>query len=174
MLGITGRVLPATIEPVQLKAQLPEGDVAGQVAVMASSEIREVSLVPVDAEAPGEALEAIAAAEMIVMGPGSLFTSVLAALVVPDIRSAIVASGAKKVFVANLRPQEPETRGFDVGMHVAALRTHGVPVDIVVCDTSGLPLGTVDCPVIDTALARPGGLAHDPQKLAPVLAGLMD
>ncbi|MBV8464099.1 MAG: YvcK family protein [Acidimicrobiales bacterium] len=174
LLGARGRVLPATCEPVTLKAEAVGGPVAGQVAVMGTDGIRQVSLVPADPEAPPEVVDALAGADQIVLGPGSLFTSVLAALVVPAVRAGVVTSGARTVYVCNLRPQLPETEGFDVGDHVDALAAHGVEVDAVVCDTTALPRGRVPepLPVIDVPLARPNGLAHDPARLARVLAEL--
>ena len=90
-----------------------------------------MSLVPADPKAPVEAMAALAAADQIILGPGSLFTSVLAAVAVPDVRQGIARSAARKVYVCNLRPQVPETEEFDVGMHVDALAGHGVPVDMV-------------------------------------------
>ncbi|HLH29057.1 MAG TPA: uridine diphosphate-N-acetylglucosamine-binding protein YvcK [Acidimicrobiales bacterium] len=172
LLGTRGRVLPATCEPVTLKAEAECGSVAGQVAVMGTDRIRTVSLVPSDPAAPAEVVEALADAEQVVLGPGSLFTSVLAALVVPAVREGVAASAAETVYVCNLRPQVPETQGFDVGRHVEALATHGVAVDRVVCDTTAMALGSVPVPVIDVPLARPNGLAHDPERLGAVLAGL--
>ena len=172
LLGVRGRVLPATVEPVVLKAESAGGPVAGQVAVMGTDNIRTVSLVPSDPKAPIQALEALGDADQIVVGPGSLFTSVLAAVAVPDIRDGIRRSEARKVYVCNLRPQVPESEGFDVGMHVAALLAHGIEVDLVVCDTGGLPLGSCPIPVVDVDLVRPNGLAHDPSKLASVLSDL--
>ena len=154
LLGVRGRVLPATIEPVVLKARSDGGQVDGQVAVMATDHIRTVSLVPADPKAPAEVLAALAEADQIVLGPGSLFTSVLAAIAVPDIREGIRRSAARKIYVCNLRPQVPETEGFDVGMHIEALAAHGVPVDIVVCDTAGLPRGRPQVELVDTRLAR--------------------
>ena len=173
LLGVRGRVLPATTEPVVLKAESDGGPVDGQVAVMATGNIQTVSLVPADPKAPGEAKTALREADQIVMGPGSLFTSVLAAIAVPEVRDGIRASDARKIYVCNLRPQIPETQHFDVGMHVEALMAHGVSIDTVVCDTHGLPLGHPRVEVVDARLARPHGLAHDPAKLASVLAGLL-
>jgi uncharacterized cofD-like protein len=174
LLGVRGRVLPATVEPVVLKAESAGGQVAGQVAVMGTDNIRTVSLVPSDPKSPIQALEALGDADQIIVGPGSLFTSVLAAVAVPDIRDGIRRSTARKVYVCNLRPQVPESEGFDVGMHVAALVAHGVEVDQVVCDTGGLPLGSCPIPVVDVDLHRPSGLAHDPSKLASVLCDLAE
>ncbi len=173
LLGVRGRVLPATIDPVVLKADTADGSVAGQVAVMGTDNIRTVSLVPADPAPPADAVTALDDADQIVLGPGSLFTSVLAAAVVPDILAAINRASAPKVYVCNLRPQIPETESFDIGMHVDALVAHGVHVDVVVCDTSAIPLGESPLPTVDRPLARPNGLAHDPAKLASVLSDLL-
>ncbi|MGC8462633.1 MAG: gluconeogenesis factor YvcK family protein [Acidimicrobiales bacterium] len=174
LLGIKGRVLPATSEPVVLKAEAEAGPVAGQVAVMGTADIRRVSLVPAEPSVPPAAEAALAAADLVVVGPGSLFTSVLAAAAVPGLRSAIAASPARTVYVCNLRPQDPETRGFDVAAHVAALLAHGIEPDVVLCDPGGLPVGTPTVPTICRPLARPNGLAHDPALLAEALEDLLD
>jgi len=173
LLGVRGRVLPATTEPVVLKAESDGGPVAGQVAVMGTDHIRRVSLVPADAVPPVPVVEALAAADLIVIGPGSLFTSVLAAIVVPGIRDAIEQSPARKVYVCNLRPEPPETAGFDVGMHLSALVAHGVVPDVALCDTRSLALGSPCVPVVEAPLSRPHGLAHDAAKLAEALSGLL-
>ncbi len=173
LLGATGRVLPSTTEPVVLKAEADGGQVTGQVAVNATGHIRAVSLVPADPPAPRAALVALAEADQIVLGPGSLFTSVLAAVAVPGIREAVNGSSARRVYVCNLHPQEPETASFDVAMHVRALLAHGIGVDTVVCDSSGIPVGEPGVPVVDVPLARPSGLAHDPSRLAQTLADLL-
>ena len=109
----------------------------------ATDHIRRVSLVPADPTAPADARRrALAEADQIVLGPGSLFTSVLAAVAVPEIREGINRSRGPKVYVCNLRPQVPETAGFDVG-HARRRPSlaHGVAVDVVVCDTSGIATG---------------------------------
>ncbi len=173
LLGVRGRVLPATTDPVVLKADSDSGPVAGQVAVMATDKIRRVSLVPADPKAPAEAVAALGQAEQIIVGPGSLFTSVLAAIAVPAIHEALRRSTARKIYVCNLRPQIPETESFDVEMHVQALVAHGVEVDVVVCDSDGLALGNPTIEIMDTQLARPNGLAHDPAKLASALLDLL-
>jgi uncharacterized cofD-like protein len=173
LLGLKGRVLPSTAEPVVLKAEADGGHVAGQVAVMATDNIRKVSLVPSDPEAPAQAVAALEEADQIILGPGSLFTSVLAALAVPGIREGISRSDARKAYVCNLRPQIPETESFDVGMHLEALVAHGVSVDVAICDTAGIPLGRPLVPVVDRPLSRPNGRAHDPVKLASALSDLL-
>ena len=173
LLGVTGRVLPSTTEPVVLKAVAEGRSVTGQVAVNATDRIQQVSLVPADPSAPDAAVQALAEADQIVLGPGSLYTSVLAAAVVPGIREGIRRSPATKVYVCNLRPQDAETAHYDVGMHVEALLAHGVSVDQVLCDSSAIDVGSVPVPVVDVPLARPNGLAHDPTKLAATLSHLI-
>jgi len=176
LLGCVGRVLPAACDPVVLRAETEIGEVLGQADVQRTEGIRRVSLVPTDVGAPSEALEAIEAADQIVIGPGSLYTSVLAALVVPGVTKAVASARAQKVYVANLRPQNAETSGYDVSAHVAALNSHGVSVDVVVADLSGIALGnnrSVAQRAVVENLAKSNGLAHDPARLAAVLADLM-
>lgn len=174
LLGATGRVVPAAGEPVVLKAQSDEGETWGQSAVTRTPHIRRVSLVPGDPPAPGEALEALGRADLVVIGPGSLFTSILAALSVPALARAIAASPGRRVYVANLQAQAAETAGFDVADHVAALGAHDVEVDVVLADTARIALGPVGLPVVDVPLARTdGGPGHDPARLATALAGLL-
>jgi len=168
-----GTVLPATTVPVVLKADAAGGAVQGQVAVAQAGRIARVSMVPVDAEPPPAALAALARADQIVVGPGSLYTSVLAALAVPALRDALAAARGRKVYVCNLRPQVPETEGYDVAAHLAALEAHGVEVDVVLCDTTGIALGTPNRPWVDARLARPNGLAHDSERLAAALVDLV-
>jgi len=110
-----------------------------------------------------------------VLGPGSLFTSVLAACVVPRIRDALCSARAMRVYVANLRQQLPETAGFDVARLVAALASHAVPVDVVLADQSALPIGELggDVRLVTADLGTPGFLEHDPKRLAAELALLL-
>jgi uncharacterized cofD-like protein len=173
LLGAVGRVVPAATEPVVLKADAEAGEVEGQTAVMWASHIRRVSLVPDDPPASPVALEALARADQVVVGPGSLFTSVLAAAAVPAIADAIRRSPGRRVYVANLRPQAAETSGYDVAAHVAALGAHGVEVDDVLADPAAIPLGAIELRVVEARLARPNGRAHDPARLAAALSGLV-
>ena len=175
LLKATGEVFPATTEPVVLKAEGDGWEVAGQVAVAATEKIHRVSLVPEDAAPPEAALAAIARADQVVIGPGSLYTSVLAAAAVPAIVDALAATSAQMVFVCNMRPQSPETTDYSVADHVAALRTHGIEVDVVLCDTSaGMPMGDFSGRRADRPLAGASKLVHDPLRLAEALAGLME
>ena len=173
LVGATGRVLPASGTPVVLKAEAGGAEVQGQVAVATAGRISRVSLVPPDAEPPPEALAALAAADQILLGPGSLFTSVLAAAIVPAVRDAIAASPAPIVYVCNLRPQVPETAGYEVADHLGALQAHGVDPDVVVWDPAGMAPGAIATPSRAAALCRPGADGHDPAKLAALLADLL-
>jgi uncharacterized cofD-like protein len=173
LVGIKGRILPATAAPVVLKAEVGGEEVIGQVRVQdATGPISRVQLVPADAQPPADAPLAIAAADQVILGPGSLYTSVLAVTAVPALRQALAARAGGRVYVCNLRPQLPETAGFDVAAHVRALRAHGVEVDVVVHDPRSMPTGSLDVPVVETPLARADGLAHDPVLLAAVLRRL--
>jgi uncharacterized cofD-like protein len=174
LLGAEGDVLPATSELVVLKAEAESGQVAGQVAISKAGNIQTVSLVPGDTQAPPLALERIAEADQIVIGPGSLFTSILAAVAVGGIAEAVAASAAQVVYVCNLRPQVPETAGFDVADHVEALARHNVTVDVVLCDSiQGMAVGETGIAVLDMPLTGDNALVHSPARLAQALAGLL-
>lgn len=179
LIGAVGRVLPATVEPVALvalrAATSRDGEarmhrVVGQVAVQASTGIAEVRLRPTTPESPPEVAHAIAGADQVVLGPGSLYTSVLAAAIVPAVRRALADTSARKVYVANLAPQVPETEGFTVADELDALRHHGVGIDQVVVDPTR-PLGDPGSgiEVVTASIANPHGPGHDPVALAGVL-----
>ena len=174
LLGAIGRVVPATSVPVVLKAEVAGREVVGQVAVSETGgAITCVSIVPPDAPVPEEALEAIAGADQVVLGPGSLYTSVLAVAAVPGIRAALEARAGGRVYVCNLRPQWPETAGFTEADHLRAVRDHGVPVDVMVAGDGTGDAGEVEgIPVVRAPLARADGRGHDPARLASVLMGL--
>lgn len=168
------RVLPATHEPVAMVGATAHGEVRGQVALEEAEGITGVHIDPPDPKVPDEVREAIAAADQIVLGPGSFHTSVLAAAVVPGVRDAIAAGHARRILIANLRADEPEVAGFDVARHVHALRAHGIPVDAVVVQEGSLPVGDVgDLEVVVADIDRPHGLAHDADLLGAVLATLL-
>ena len=174
LLGGIGRVVPAASEPVVLKAEADGGEIEGQTAVAGTAHIRRVSLVPADPPASPEALVALAGADLVVIGPGSLFTSVLAAVAVPELGHALRRTRARRVYVANLHTEPAETVGFDVADHMAALEAHGIPVDVVLADTTDIAAGDLTVPLVDVPLGRPdGGPGHDPARLAAALAGLV-
>lgn len=173
LLGAVGRVVPATYEPVVLAAEAACGMVEGQSQVARTSRIRRVSVVPAGAPAALDAITAIEAADQVLLGPGSLYTSVLAATAVSGIAEALRRTSALRVYIANLRPQVAETEGYDVADHVAALEAHGVPVDVVLCDPAGIEVGATAVPIVRGSLAKANGLAHDPDQLAKALADLV-
>jgi uncharacterized cofD-like protein len=170
-----GRVLPATQGPVVLKAQTASGELVGQVRVSRGEEIATVWVDPPDAIAPPAVLEAIAEADQVVLGPGSLFTSVLAACVVPGIRETLSCSRARRVYVANLREQLPETAGFDVARLLESMSAHGVDVDVVLADRDALPLGEFpdDTALVMADVAGAEFREHDPELLGAELAMLV-
>ena len=174
LLEVQGTVLPATEVPVRLCASGRSGTTVGQAAIAQTTLVDRVELEPADARSPQDTITAILEADQVVLGPGSLYTSVLAAMLPEQIMAAFSATTAQRVFVCNLRPQEPETAGYDVADHLDALERHGISVDVVLCDSSsGMPLGDTRFPVRDEMLAGSNGLVHDPSKLAEQLAGLM-
>jgi len=167
LLGVTGTVVPASCEGVVLLATTHDGPTRGQSEVARSSSIKRISIEPVNAAAPTTAVEAIERADVVVVGPGSLFTSVLAACVIPGILQAIEGSTAPVIYVANLRPQPPETADFTLQDHVDALLAHGVRPDRVLVDAGNdFALQPCSIPTFVSDLAGGNGLVHDVQKLA--------
>jgi uncharacterized cofD-like protein len=137
VLAVRGHVLPASPTPLTLHARLGDGsEVVGQSAIQRRSGIDELWIVPSQVEASAEAVRAIEEADAIVIGPGSLFTSILPVLLVPGIRRAVLAASAPRIYVANVATQIGETSGFDLARHVEALERHtgGGAFDIVIAD----------------------------------------
>jgi uncharacterized cofD-like protein len=164
ILAVRGQVVPATATPLTLHARLTDGQVVdGQSAIMRTAGIERVWLSPVDVAASDDALEAIADAELIVLGPGSLFTSLLPSLLIPAIRDAVAAAAAPRVYVCNVATQAGETSGFDLAAHMEALAVHAGPgvVDVVLANTF------FDARVPDDWSAEPVGLRWPP-KVEPV------
>ena len=181
MLGAVGRVLPATSEPVVLEAELDHGHITGQVTVQEATErIRRVRLAPPDAASPSSVTEAILGADQIVLAPGSLFTSLLPALCVSAVTAALMRAEAPVVQIVNLAAQVPETEGLDAKDHLRAVLDHGLRVNALVVDASSrlqvdeAAIEQLGVRVVTADLARPDVSAHEPAKLAPVLAGLLE
>jgi len=183
VLRAVGRVLPATVDPVALKADLDDRVVEGQVAVMnAPGRIRRVTVVPPDAPAHPDAVVALRRADQIVLAPGSLYTSLLSVVCVPEIAAALATAKGRIVQVLNLRQQVPETSGLDGLDHLRATLDHGARVDVLVHHDGPVDGGWLS---VDPAVARrlgvelaaapvvrADGLAHEPARLASVLARL--
>jgi uncharacterized cofD-like protein len=181
LLGGVGRVVPATAEPVTLKALFLDplaasghSTVEGEVEVGQTLNLSSIAVVPSDPAVPDEALAAIANADQLILGPGSLFTSVLAVLAVPRICAAVATSPGKRIYVANMGEQHPETTGFDVADHLSALAGHGVRVDVVLADPDGLPLGDVaDTMVVQRPIGNASHRLHDANLLSDALRSLL-
>ena len=188
LLELRGRVLPCTTEHVTLFASADELTVGGQAAVAATPGIDRVWLQPDAPPATPAAVAAIERADLVVLGPGSLFTSLLPNLLVPGIADAVIRSSAPVVLVANLREQPGETEGLALVDHLRILREH-VPAlrpDALLAHRGRAPLGPgaalkvdedalqAEVPRVVTADLLDGGGGHDPAALRAALAGLLE
>jgi uncharacterized cofD-like protein len=126
VLNSCGQVLPSTLSSMVLIAEMEDGrTIRGESVIPeADAKIKRLSCEPDMPEASPEALEAIANADMIVLGPGSLYTSIIPNILVKGIAEAIIASPARKVYVCNVMTQKGETTNYTVGDHVEALLQH--------------------------------------------------
>lgn len=193
LLGARGRVLPMAVTPIDIMARVrgARADapdevtiVRGQVAVATTpGDVLDVSLEPADPKACPEAVDAIAEADWVVLGPGSWYSSVIPHLLVPDLRNALAATDAKVVVTLNLEPQPGETEGYTPEDHLEVLRRTApeLRVDVVLADPASVP--DVDAltraadelgarlELADVALEDATG-QHDPEKLARAYARL--
>ena len=128
MLNCLGHVYPSTLSPITLEGRTRDGRlIQGQSAIAHSdTALDSVWLNPADPEPYEPALEAIRAADLIVLGPGSLFTSIIPNLLVPGVCEAIRESGAKTVFLCSVADVQGETWGLDCSEHVQAILDHGM------------------------------------------------
>ncbi len=146
VLAITGRVLPVTTADVQLKAEFENGaSIVGESKIFYSKKqqdcrIRQVQLLPEHPKALPAAVRAIQQADMIVLGPGSLYTSIIPNLLVDGIVEAIQESDALKVYVCNVMTEDGETEGYTVSDHISAIFQHAVPGLFNICMTNSAPI----------------------------------
>lgn len=126
VLAIRGRVLPSTLAHVILRAEMEDGAcVEGETAIVAHpARIRRMYIKPPDAAALDEAVDAIRQADIVILGPGSLFTSVLPNLLVRGIEEATYRTNALRVYVCNVMTQPGETDGFTASDHVRTIEAH--------------------------------------------------
>lgn len=195
VLAVRGQVLPATSVPLNLTARLASGRlVSGQEAVSRATEpIARVSIDPADVRATPEAIERILEADLIVIGPGSLYSSVLPNLLISDIHDALSAAEGLRVYVCNVATQPGETGGFTASRHLTTLFDHvgdelvdivllnrnrsarrpagwqGQPVELDVRQLEELPVVVVEDDLVDDQNAH----HHDPDKLAAILLRLL-
>jgi len=198
VLAVRGQILPSTLENVTLCAELVDSNlVQGESKISESTAaIRRVYLEPRNPPAYPEAVKAILEADMIVVGPGSLYTSVLPNLLVDGIARAVMASDALKVYACNVATQPGETDGFGVQEHIQALLSHlpGNPFAVVIANnnfsqnipsewrvSAVMPDGVVQMPdlagsrlVLADVVDPHTPLRHDPEQLAGALLRLFN
>ncbi|HTS14672.1 MAG TPA: uridine diphosphate-N-acetylglucosamine-binding protein YvcK [Candidatus Sulfotelmatobacter sp.] len=195
VLAVRGQVVPAAPVPLTLHAELADGSrVDGQSRIAAAHGIRRVWITPADVHATAEATEAIANADLVVLGPGSLYTSLLPDCLIPEIRNALLTTRAIRVLVGNVATQQGETEGFALSDHLRALEAHGIlgAVDVVLANDTPQPRAPEGWPVVPvrvdlptTPEARPrviladvvdhrNGHYHDPDRLATALFALLE
>jgi uncharacterized cofD-like protein len=197
VLSVSGRVLPSTLHNVRLVADVLLPNIVSEVRVEGESQIpagpgkvRRVWLEPNTPPGFPKAIQAILAADLVIIGPGSLYTSILPNLLVPDIADSIRSSRALKLYVCNVATQPGETDGYSCGDHIRTIQEHAGEYlfDIVVCNRDfaiNLPPGA-DWVRIDDNLDGPAILycaelvdrehpwRHDGSKLAQAAIILLE
>lgn len=192
LLGAKGRVLPMAMTPMDITAEvrgLVAGDpdaltaVRGQVEVATTDGvIAAIALEPADPEVSPAVLDAIGAADWVVLGPGSWFSSVLPHLLVRRLRESLVATDARVVVVLNLEEQAGETGGFGPADHLAVLAEHApdLGIDVVLADRTSVADDLAELEetvaalgarlVLDDLAIGDGTPRHDPVRLATAYA----
>jgi uncharacterized cofD-like protein len=192
---VHGRVLPATLHNVRLVADIQLPNAQAEVRIVGESKIpqtigriRRVWLEPDNASAFPPSIQAILASDMIVIGPGSLYTSVLPNILVPDLLAAIRSSRALKIFISNVATQLGETDQYSSGDHIRALEgmVGSELVDVIICNSwydakleQGSQWVKLDAAIESDSRLYLSDLAdhqqpghHDAEKLAQVLMDL--
>ncbi|WP_422747601.1 gluconeogenesis factor YvcK family protein [Mycobacterium sp. WMMD1722] len=194
VLGVKGRVLPMCPIALQIEADVAglESDprmsrvIRGQVAIATTvGKVRRVRLLPGDPPATHQAVDAIMAADLVVLGPGSWFTSVIPHVLVPELNRALRTTTARRALVLNLAAEPGETAGFSAERHIHVLAQHApdFTVDDIVVDAGHVPSDREREQLSRTAtilgarvefadVSRPGTPLHDPAKLAATLEGV--
>jgi uncharacterized cofD-like protein len=148
VLAVRGDVLPASTQSIQLVAEMTDGAlVAGESQIpLAGKKIKRVFLEPSDASPLNEALLAIADADAILIGPGSLYTSIIPNLLVRGLFSAVSRSTAPKIYICNVMTQPGETDGFAASYHVQAMYQHvgEAFLDTIIVNSAKLPLHVLE------------------------------
>ena len=200
VLALKGQVIPSTLNNVQLVAQHKDGSTTvGEASITSARRpINSVSLQPDKPTATPDAIKAIEEAQVIVLGPGSLYTSIVPNLLIKEITDSIAASHAIKVYVCNVMTQPGETDGFSVSDHIKVLvnHSHARVLDYCVINSGEISKEMFDryrmqnsLPVIndkkkiesigyrvieDDFVATDDVIRHDPGKLARIILGLLD
>jgi uncharacterized cofD-like protein len=191
ILGLKGRVLPMCPIALQIEADVGglESDprmsrvIRGQVALATTvGKVRRVRLLPSNPPATRQAIDAIMAADLVVLGPGSWFTSVIPHVLVPQLAEALQATQARRALVLNLVAEPGETAGFSAERHIHVIAQHapGFTVHDIIVDAAGVPgerereqlrrtAAILDAEVEFADVSRPGTPLHDPARLAAAL-----
>jgi len=146
VLAISGTVIPVTTTDVRLTATFENGAyVVGESNIFGFKKqqdcrIDHVELLPAHPKALPDALDAIAAADLILLGPGSLYTSIIPNLLVDGVAEAIAASDAQKIYVCNIMTQDGETEGYTAADHLEALQRHGREGIVDLCLANNAPI----------------------------------
>lgn len=199
VLKVRGNVTPSTLTPVALEAEMTDGSVVcGESNIgCAGKVIKHIKLVPENAQATESAIKAILNADMLVLGPGSLYSSIITNLLVPGIKEAVLQSKAVKVYICNVMTQPGETDGFDAYDHVKTLCDYmgGNFLDFVVIndkkvshdqldsyaaqgafpvEISSDKIAALGIKVVEADLISVENLVrHDPEQLSKTLIALM-
>jgi uncharacterized cofD-like protein len=199
ILGVRGRVFPVTTDDVRLRAQYDDGSsIEGESKIALSPRtIRKVLLEPPGPQVLSGAVEAARRADIVVIGPGSLYTSLIPVLLVKELVVAVRLSGARVMLVMNLTTEPGETDGYTAADHLMAIRRHApdLPIHDVLLNSTPLPeelgqqheasgaavvpsdfqlLRALGCRPIEGDLLGSGPrVRHDPQKLAKTILGLV-
>ncbi|PRW65215.1 gluconeogenesis factor YvcK family protein [Actinopolyspora mortivallis] len=199
LLGVQGRVLPMSLEPLDMEAEVVGLDedrdavrtIRGQVAIASTpGRVKRVRLTAVNGQAhppraAPEAVRAVLDADVVLLGPGSWFTSVLPHLLVPELREALVTTTAQRIVVLNLVPQPGETADFSPEQHLDVIAEHApkLRVDAVLADTDAVPtpdrlraaaaeLGAQT--LLDRVAATTASGRHEPDALAASLTAALE
>jgi len=194
ILGVNGRVLPMCPLGLGIEADVSglESDprmsrvIRGQVAIATTvGKVRRVRLLPNDPPATPQAVDAIMAADLVVLGPGSWFTSVIPHVLVPQLAQALKTTQARRALVLNLAAEPGETAGFSAERHLHVLSQHApdFSVNEIIVDASRVPsererdqlrrtARILNARVVFADVSRPGTPLHDPAKLAAALEGV--
>jgi uncharacterized cofD-like protein len=178
-LGISGCVLPATVEPVTLLADTGDAVIAGESAIGDTADrILRLRFDPQWPRTPTAAVQAIEAADWVLLAPGSLYTSTLATCALPQIVSTVARTPGRVLWLCNLEPEQAETTEMTAEDHLSALRDHGVRVDDVLYDPKAI-LHFTPATLARNRIAgfawpvQAGSLAvHDPRLLGAALESL--
>lgn len=147
VLAVKGKVLPVTLDDMKLIAELENGEIIEgeskipSEVIVRNTRIKKIAIKPIDAKPLEEAIKAINNADVIIMGPGSLYTSIIPNLLVKGIPEAICKSPVKKVYISNVMTQPGETDGFKVSNHLKVLMDYGVAenIDYVIANNGIIP-----------------------------------